>query len=330
MQPGLSGHDHHSEPRSPGTRTGPQSVLSRMYFRHNHGMTRLAMETYLFLNPFSGRYDRNRIDAIIKRLNDIGVSPLVCTVAPPNDGPSIFHTINASSDRPLVIVAAGDGTINAVVNGLKPNTATLAILPLGTSNVLAAEIGIHSIEDGIARIAAGKTQSLSVGVLESEQGSRRFVLMAGIGFDGAVVRDVWLPGKRLLKQGAYAIAAILGCLRWDTGLIEVRTSEGGVTCHSVIVCNASRYGGSFTIAPECSVFSPGLTAICIQKNSRRTYLRLVLDLFLGRLAANPAVIRLPADECEIRGIKPLQIDGDFIGYTPARLRTITNFSRIIT
>ena len=287
------------------------------------------METYLFINPCSGRYDQSRISTVIQRLNEAGLSPIVCTLTPPDHGPSLFQTINRSAERPLVIVAAGDGTINAVVNGLEPDCATLAILPLGTSNVLAAEIGIHSIEDGLDRIVAGKTRSFSVGLLELEQVSRRFVLMAGIGFDGTVVRDVWLPGKRFLKQGAYAIAAILSCLRWDRSLIEIRTAGHRVTCHSVIFCNASRYGGSFRIAPECSVFSPGLTAICVQSNSRSTYLQLALELVRGRIASSQAVLRIPADGCEIRGVKPLQIDGDFIGYSPGRLMTVADFARII-
>jgi diacylglycerol kinase family enzyme len=287
------------------------------------------MDCYLFINPCSGRYDRGRIDTVVTRLNEAGLHPVVCTVTPSCDGRSIFQAINTAIERPLVVVAAGDGTINAVVNSLNPDTVTLAILPLGTSNVLAAEIGISSLEDGICRLLAGKTRSLSVGVLESEGVSRRFVLMAGIGFDGAVVRDVRLPVKRFLKQGAYAIAAIISCLKWDRSLIEVRTPERSIACHSVIICNASRYGGSFTLAPECSVFSPGLTAICVQKNSRRTYLQLALELLKGRIASSPAIIRIPADGCEIRGIKPLQIDGDFIGYTPGRLKSVADFARII-
>ncbi len=287
------------------------------------------MQTYLFINPCSGRYDQRCVSTAIKRLNEGGLSPIVCTVTQREDGPSIFQTINDSDERPLVIVAAGDGTINAVINGLKPGQATLAILPMGTSNVLAAELGIESIDDGICRILAGTTRSLSLGVIEWAGNSRRFVLMAGIGFDGAVVRDVWLPCKRVLKQGAYAISAMLNCLRWDRQQIELRTAGQKIACHSVIICNAARYGGSFELAPESSLFSPGLSAVCIQKNSRRTYLRLVYELFLGRLAASRSLIRIPLDGCEIHGIKPLQIDGDFIGYSPARVTTMTGFARII-
>jgi diacylglycerol kinase family enzyme len=287
------------------------------------------MPTYLFINPLSGRYEKSRISTIIKRLHDAGLSPLVCTVAPAPDGFSVFPHINNPVERPLVIVAAGDGTINAVVNGIDPGKVTLAILPMGTSNVMAAELGIQSIDDGINRIIAGRTLSISVGVLDLEGSSRRFILMAGIGFDGAVVRDVWLPGKRFLKQGAYAIAAIRNSLRWDTSQVELRTAEQSITCHSIIICNAARYGGNFKLAPECSLFSPGLTAVCVQKNSRRTYLQLACELFMGRIATSHSLIRIPADDCEIRGVKPLQIDGDFIGYSPVRLRSIPDFARII-
>jgi len=284
-----------------------------------------SMETYFFINPCSGRYDRARIDTAVARLDEAGLSPIVCSITTP----AIFKTINSSAKPPLVVVAAGDGTVNAVINGLNPQAATLAILPLGTSNVLAAEIGITSLADGIRRIIAGKTQALSVGVIELEGFSRRFVLMAGIGFDGAVVRDVWLPGKRLLKQGGYAIAALLNCLRWDPGRVEISTSDQKTACHSVIICNAARYGGRFTLAPECSLFSPGLSAVCVQKNSRRTYLRLVLELFSGQLATSRSLIRIPAAECAIRGRKPVQIDGDFIGYSPAHVRSLADFARIV-
>lgn len=283
------------------------------------------METYLFVNPFSGNYCRDRINSAIERLKSGGISATVCSV----DQEDIFQYINAAATPPLVIVAAGDGTINVVINGLNPAAATLAILPMGTSNVLARELGIHSLEDGIDRIIAGTTRPLSVGVMEQDGVSRRFVLMAGFGFDGAVVRDVSVWWKRLLKQGAYGLSALGNSLRWDRGILQVRTGDRSITCHSVIVCNASRYGGNFLLAPERAVFTPGLTAICVQKNSRRTYLRLAMDLFSGRVAESPELLRISANDFEITGIKPVQLDGDFAGYSPARLRSIGDFTRII-
>jgi diacylglycerol kinase (ATP) len=287
------------------------------------------MKPFLFVNPLAGSYARKRINLVITRLKNAGLSPTIFSVSTPTEIFSCCRQINESDSAPLVIVAGGDGTFNAVVNGLQPGTATLAVLPLGTSNVLAAELGIKSIKNGIKRIVKGKTQPLALGVLHLEQVSHRFVLMAGIGLDGSVVRDVWPLGKRLLKQGAYALSAFFSTLKWDRSLIEIITKDKQIECHSVIVCSASRYGGDFIIAPEGGVFSPDLTAVCIRKNRRRSYVRLAFELMRGKADTSNELVRIPADGLEIRGIKPIQIDGDFVGYSPARITGMSNFARII-
>jgi diacylglycerol kinase (ATP) len=287
------------------------------------------MKTFLFFNPLSGMYARKRINMVITRLKNAGLSPIVFSITRPSDiGPCCCQIYDAT-DTPLVIVAGGDGTFNAVVNGLQPGTATLAILPMGTSNVLAAELGIKSVKNGIKRIVKGKTRPLSVGVLKMEQGSHRFVLMAGIGVDGTVVRDVWPLGKRLLKQGAYALSAFASAFKWDRSMIEVTIGEKRLECHSVIVCSASRYGGDFIIEPEGKVFSPELMAVCIRKNGRRSYVRLAFELLRGKADTINDHIRIPIEGLKIRGRKPIQIDGDFIGYSPARITAEPDFARII-
>jgi diacylglycerol kinase family enzyme len=286
------------------------------------------MNVFLFVNPLSGSYARKRINSAMTRLKIAGLSPTVFSATTPAEITSCCRQINETPD-PLVIVAGGDGTVNAVLNGLQPGSATLAVLPMGTSNVLAAELGIKSVKYGIKRILKGKTRPLALGVLELAQGSHRFVLMAGIGLDGSVVRDIWPLGKRLLKQGAYALSAFVSAFTWDDSLIEVVTSEKRLECHSVIVCSASRYGGDFILAPERDVFSPELTAVCIRKNGRRSYLRLAYELFRGRADTSSERLPIPPDGLEIRGIKPIQIDGDFVGYSPARITSIPDFARII-
>ena len=287
------------------------------------------MKPFLFINPLSGSYARKRVNTVLTRLKIAGLSPTVFSASTPAEISSYCRQINETDDAPLVIVAGGDGTFNAVVNGLRPGTATLAVLPLGTSNVLAAELGIKSVKAGIKRIVKGNTRPLSLGVLELEQESRRFILMAGIGLDGSVVRDVWPLGKRLLKQGAYALSAVVSAFRWDRSMIEVITADQQLECHSVIVCSASRYGGDFIIAPEGDVFSPELTAVCIRKNKRQSYVRLAYELFRGKADISSELVRIPADGLEIRGTKPIQIDGDFVGYSPARITTVHDFARII-
>ncbi len=287
------------------------------------------MKTYLFVNPLSGSYSEQRIHSVVGELEKNGIAPTVFNVTTPVEVQPFCHMINESAGSVLVIVAAGDGTINAVVNNLLPGRVTLAVLPLGTSNVLAAELGIHSVEDGIQRIIAGKTRSLSVGVLETESATHRFVLMAGFGFDGAVVRDVRSLWKRFLKKGAFALSALLCTLDWDSSLVDVITPAKSVACHSAIVSNAARYAGSCVLAPQAELFNPSFSVACIPGKQRRTYLQLAVDLLMGRMSTSSEIISFQAEEVEINGVKPIQIDGDFVGYSPARLKTMADFARIV-
>jgi diacylglycerol kinase family enzyme len=287
------------------------------------------MNTYLFVNPASGHHSAQRLQFSLERLRSHGINPKIFQVRNPAEVYACCDTINEDGGPHLVIVAGGDGTINAVANGLNPGTATLAVLPFGTSNVLAAEIGITSIDDALERIAAGKTSSLSVGVIELEERSHRFLLMAGIGLDGAVVRDVWPWGKRLLRQGAYALSALKCAIAWDTSVFGISTPERDVTCHTAIICNASRYGGNYILSPGSSPFLSGLSAVCITGTTRRTYLSSAVDLFRNKAETNKDLIRIQSSTFEIRGKRPIQIDGDFIGYGPARISELANFARII-
>lgn len=287
------------------------------------------MRTFLFINPLSGHYTDRHLKHSLERLRSGGITPEIFQVRTPAEIYACCDKINTQCEQSLVIVAGGDGTFNAVVNGLKPNSTTLAVLPFGTSNVLAAEIGIKSIDDGLERIIAGKTSPLSVGVIDFEGRSLRFVLMAGIGFDGQVVRDVWPLGKRWLRQGAYVISAIKNLLTWDHGTFTVKTPDADATCHTAVICNASRYGGDFILAPESSPFKPSFTIACITGKNRSDYISCALDLSRHVTESTPSLLRLRASAVAISGRRPIQLDGDFVGYGPATVSEYVDFAKMI-
>lgn len=262
-------------------------------------------------------------------MNAMGIIPEVFEARTPLEIISYCNNINKVAEPNLVIVAGGDGTFNAVVNGLQTGSSTVALLPFGTSNVLAAELGIHSIDDALSRIEAGNTSPLSVGVLEMLDRTLRFVLMAGIGVDGAVVRDVWPLGKKLFRQGAYVLSALLNSVQWDGTTFRLNGNQREIFCHTAIICNVSRYGGNFVLSPNSTPFKSGLSAVCITKNTRRSYLNCAWDLYRNRVAANSDIVRLDASTFEIKGRRPIQIDGDFVGYGPARIHELNDFVRII-
>jgi YegS/Rv2252/BmrU family lipid kinase len=234
------------------------------------------------------------------------------------------------SENPLVIIAGGDGTVNAVVNALTPGRATLAIIPVGTANVLAHELGITSIADGIRRIAGGNTRPLAVGLIEGEGGfSLRFILMAGIGLDGDIVRGVRTGEKRLFKKGAYLISALRCLLTWRRGRFSLLADGRTLECHSAIICNAARYGGNLVLVPEADISEAMLDLFCITTESRWSYLRIVASVLAGRPCRAGDVTLLRAGQVEVGGDRAIQLDGDYLGQAPVRASTIADFSRII-
>jgi len=83
------------------------------------------------------------------------------------------------------------------------------------------------------------------------------------------------------------------------------------------------------MAPGQDPCTTGFTLACMLSGRKRRYLRLAWDLARGVVAGNGDLLRIPADSLEIRGKRPIQIDGDFIGYGPARLTSLPGFARII-
>jgi diacylglycerol kinase (ATP) len=288
----------------------------------------LTKRCFLIANPTSGGYSPRNMERIVATLRLSGLDPVLLPTSGPQDAALFAARICAETPDPLILVAGGDGTLNGVLNGLLPGAATLGVIPLGTSNVLARELKIRSLDDALSRIARGESRAVTVGELHCADRNRRFLLMAGVGFDGAVVRGVRLAEKRMLGKGAYLLSALRVLFAWDSERLQVSAGGRSLSCHSVIVCNTAKYGGDFVLAPEADLFSPSLQVVCI-KGGRLSYLKLFLRLWLGRPPQDRSVEILAAGELEVSGEKAVQLDGDFFGCGPLRLRTIPGFLRLI-
>ena len=112
----------------------------------------------------------------------------------------------------VVAIAGGDGTINEVLNGIDVNAPPVAIIPIGTANVLAAEIGLETKPKVIAdTITSGCPQPINLGIANGQ----RFAVMASMGFDAEVVSNVNLSLKRYFGKGAYALEALRQLLTYS-------------------------------------------------------------------------------------------------------------------
>jgi YegS/Rv2252/BmrU family lipid kinase len=283
----------------------------------------------LIVNPTSGGYSRHKIDQVMAALENHGFRPELLMTATAADPPLFARRLCLEEPDPLLMVGGGDGTLNGVLNGLLPGQGTIALLPLGTANVMARELGITSAEEAVRRVVRGTTRMLPVGLIQGTGVEKYFFLMAGIGFDGAVVADVRLEEKKLIGKGAYLLAALRRLIEWDRQLVTLSTEAGEMACHSIVVCNGARYGGDFVLAPDADLFSPGFQVVCIRNRSRWTYVRLALALLAGRKPAGEGIATVALRELAISGSKALQADGDYVCHTPVRITTVNDFVRMI-
>ncbi len=155
-------------------------------------------------NPTAGWRRRRRFERILSALIAAGVDVDVRPTTRRGDAEAFARAADPA-EHDAIAVAGGDGTINEVVNGLGDKKLPLAVIPLGTANVLAHEIGLGGSPREIAEtIARGRPQPISVGIVNG----RRFVMMAGFGFDAHVVAEVKPMIKKLFGKIAYVISTL--------------------------------------------------------------------------------------------------------------------------
>ena len=231
----------------------------------------------------------------------------------------------ARTGASLVVAAGGDGTVAEVATGLLGSPARLGIIPLGTANVLALELGLARQPSAIAAaLAFGRTRPLWPGVADSADGSRLFVQMLGAGLDAQVVHALrlrlWL--KRLLGRGAYVLQTLGEAVGYGTMPLRVRIDGRELAASSVVVCKGRLYGGPYMLAPDADSCAPGFSVALFGAGGALATLRYGAALPLNRLPRCPGLTLLRGSEIEIRadGGVPLQTDGDPAGHTPVLIR----------
>jgi diacylglycerol kinase (ATP) len=236
-----------------------------------------------------------------------------------------------AGDR-LVIAAGGDGTVNEVVNGLSKG-ATLGILPLGTANVLARELGLPlKTEDACERILTGTRSRMDVGVATDEEGTeRRFACMAGIGFDANVIREVTPRFKRYLKSLAFPLVALKVYFRDRGPTLRIVDGDTTYITQFAVVANGHYYGGEFEIAEDASLGSGKLEVVLIEKVS----LLLRPDILARILAKSPLDRAMKSFSSQVILAEspgtyvPVQLDGEVWGRLPMSFRSEPAALRVI-
>lgn len=265
-------------------------------------------------NPVAGLRRRWRLQAVLAALRDLGCRVSLRATAYPGHATAIARAARGESID-AVLAAGGDGTINEVANGLAGSDLPLALCPLGTANVLAAEIGLEVGAAAIVQCALfGRPLPVALGSADG----RRFVMMAGVGFDAEVVAAVSPASKRWLGKGAYVLASLRRMVSYGFPTFRLRIDGTTHEAASAVIARGHYYGGRFVCAPAARLDAPRFQVCLFRARGPAAVLRYGAALTFGTLTERRDVELLFANEVIVEGPAgdPVQADGDIIARLP--------------
>lgn len=236
----------------------------------------------------------------------------------------------------VVIAAGGDGTINETVQGIAGTSVRLAIIPVGTTNVLARDLNIPlNFQDALSVIADGEDIEIDLGIINDKY----FILMVGIGFDAKLVNEVDSNLKKYTGILAFAATSPVSMFRHRMGKMSITFWDGlgrkkkiQRNSYQVLISNASTYANSLKVAPEAK-FDDGLLDLDIFKSNK------IVNFAWNLISI--AVKKYKYDQNVSESFKiakmniktfppmPIQVDGDSFGYTPASIEIKPKSLKII-
>lgn len=216
----------------------------------------------------------------------------------------------------LLVVYGGDGTIHDVIGQAVEAGVPLGIIPSGTANVLAQELGLPlNHEQALDVIGRGRTRRIHVARADGQY----FHLMGGVGPDAYLNQRVHPVLKKLLGVGAYWLTGLVRFWGYRLQPFEV-TIDGDETLRATfaVVSNSRYYGGRLLLTPRASLHDDVLDVCLFTSSSHFRFLRYLVGAMRGRHLDYSDVVYRKARTVEVRGDCdiPVQLDGEMKGHLP--------------
>jgi diacylglycerol kinase (ATP) len=250
----------------------------------------------------------------------------------PTQGPGTAGAIarrSIADGAELILAAGGDGTINEIAAGVAFSDVPLGILPAGTANVLANEMGLDStIEGAAASLGECVPTRISMGRLQCVNGSERtrlFLLMAGIGLDAKIVYNLRVPLKARFGKLAYWLAGFSQLGR-DLDEFEVLVEGRRVNCSFALISKVRNYGGDLEIAQSTSLLDDQFEVVLFEGHSSFRFLTYLARVAVRKLAGVPGISLIRTGSVCMPGTTGrhvyIQVDGEYAGHIPASVEIV--------
>lgn len=239
----------------------------------------------LIYNPVAGRHPARRekeIRQAAAALEDSGIRVTLARTSKPGDAGDLARQA-AGRGVDAVLVCGGDGTINEVINGLAPGATTLGILPGGTANIIAKELGLphdpvraarelplwrpRRIPLGLAVWTAGGDSSAGAAGVER----RYFMSVAGVGFDAYIVHRLSSTFKMSWGVVAYVLEAVRQALRHSFPVFTCEVDGRTFDATFAVVQRTRVYAGWLHLGPRARFFEPEFQVCAFKSRNRARY-----------------------------------------------------------
>ncbi|HEY7350354.1 MAG TPA: diacylglycerol kinase family protein [Ktedonobacterales bacterium] len=273
--------------------------------------------------------EKRLLNQVRKKLQQQGWRIELCQT----DGPGSGHRLASqavAAGVDIVISAGGDGTLNEIIQGLAGTDVALGVLPMGTMNVWAREVGIPlNLPGALQVLIDGEQRRMDLGTANG----RYFLLFAGIGADGKITSMIEHHFLKRLGLFSYIIAgAVVGLGPLDFHMrLRVDGRSFRTRASLIIIGNTRLYGGLMTFTNQ-AYGDDGMLDMCIvRRQGLLGRLRVVLNAFRKRypLGARVSYERFRTLTIDSPVPIPIEVDGEPAGTLPTVFRVAPQMLTVI-
>lgn len=294
----------------------------------------MGREKYFFvLNSVSVKAGPKEIRAMVEEY--AGERSIGCSFYETEEDDNVTDVVREAVTEGYSLIAAsgGDGTVSKVGAALVGTEIPLAIIPTGTANVFAQDLGIPRNVRKSVELVFKEHSFRTVDMMRIW--GKYYLLNMGVGLNALMIEDTDHKKKSALGLLAYVITGIKKAFGYQphTFNLEVDGRKEEIDAAEVLVFNSSALGTSAIHLHRETLVDDGLLDLCIlQSRNLWDYIKIFISIFLNRVKQDPKIHHFLVEKdvsMDTEKALKVQADGDLIGTTPVRIEVVPRILKII-
>ncbi|MFZ2019919.1 MAG: YegS/Rv2252/BmrU family lipid kinase [Methyloceanibacter sp.] len=274
---------------------------------------------FILHNPNAGPAARRHYHSILTLLRDAGAHAELVETSRHGDAMKVAAEAALSENFDAIVAAGGDGTVHDAAEGVLGSATPLGIIPMGTANVFAREVGLPFSPERVASaLLYGTARDIRVGQINT----RPFLFVVGIGFDAEAVAHFEASGTRQLGQIGLLGPVIRALASHSEHALRVTTNAGSSEAQWIIVTRVKHYAGGLLLSRDADITGTQLYVVSFGGRGKLVRLRQLSALACGVVRYDPDVAIEPAEWVRVESDTPVtvQVDGELLGALPAMIK----------